>query len=87
MYAYKCEAHELTGKRTTETQNKDHEDHIAERGFNSTIVTISCTSFFHVPQAMKILDAKAAVDKEWDKLKNVPVWQESKVKKQTRGDR
>ena len=33
--AYKCEAQELTRMRTTETQNKDHEDHIAERGFNS----------------------------------------------------
>ena len=31
-------------------------------------------------QAMKIPDAKAAVDKEWDKLKNLPAWQESRVK-------
>ena len=32
-----------------------------------------------VPQAMKIPDATAAVDKEWDKLKNLPAWRESKV--------
>ena len=31
-------------------------------------------------QAMKIPDAKAAVDKEWDKLKKLPAWPESKVK-------
>ena len=30
-----------------------------------------------IHQAMKILDAKAAVDKKWDKLKNLPVWRES----------
>ena len=29
---------------------------------------------------MKILDAKAAVEKEWDKLENIPAWQESKAK-------
>ena len=29
---------------------------------------------------MENLEAKAAVDKEWDKLKNLPAWQESKVK-------
>ena len=31
-------------------------------------------------QAMKIPDARAAVDKEWDKLKNKPTWQESKFR-------
>ena len=31
-------------------------------------------------QAMKIADAKAAVDKEWKKLKTIPVWQLDKVK-------
>ena len=31
-------------------------------------------------QAMKIPDAKAAVDKEWAKLKNLSAWRGSKVK-------
>ena len=29
---------------------------------------------------MKTWDAKAAVDKEWEKLENVPAWQLEKVK-------
>ena len=60
-------------KLTTETQNKDHEDHSAERGINSVSQLQSCA---HVT---KIPDAKAAVDEEWDKLENTPAWQESKV--------
>ena len=36
--------------------------------------------FILLPQAMKILDAKAAVDKEWKKLETIPVWQLDKVK-------
>ena len=35
---------------------------------------------FPMPQPLKIPDAKATVDKEWDKLKTIPAWQESKVK-------
>ena len=37
MYVYNCEAHEPTRKRTQETQNKDHEDHIAQKGFHSWV--------------------------------------------------
>ena len=33
-----------------------------------------------MPQAKKILDAKAAVDREWKKLETVPAWQLDKVK-------
>ena len=31
-------------------------------------------------QAMRISDAKAAVDKEWEKLEEMPAWQMTKVK-------
>ena len=31
---------------------------------------------------MKILDAKAAVDKEWDKARKMPAWHVTKVKSQ-----
>ena len=36
-----------------------------------------------MPQAMKIPDAKPAVDKEWKKLEKMPAWQrdEEKTKK------
>ena len=33
-----------------------------------------------MPQAMKIPAAKAAVDKEWEKLEKIPAWDPSKVR-------
>ena len=33
-----------------------------------------------MPQTMKIPDAKAAVDKEWEKLEKLPAWQMTKAK-------
>ena len=33
-----------------------------------------------MPEAMKIPDAKAAVDKEWKKLETIPAWHVRKVK-------
>ena len=87
MCAYKCEAHELSRKHTPETQNKDQEDHIAERGLNSWSHYNLEHKFIPAPQAMKIPDAKAAIDKEWEKLENTPAWQESKIYKLLRGDR
>ena len=33
-----------------------------------------------MPQAMKIPDAKAVVDKEWKKLETIPAWDVRKVK-------
>ena len=63
-----CEAHESIRHRIQETQNKDHEDHIAEHGYNS----MSLYNLVHknVPllHADKTADAKAAVDNEWENL-------------------
>ena len=42
--------------------------------------------FIPVPQAMKIPAAKAAVDKEWEKLEKIPAWNIAN-QKQIRGDR
>ena len=36
--------------------------------------------FVPMLQAMKILDAKATVDKEWERLNKLPAWQLTKVK-------
>ena len=51
--------HEVTRKRVPETQNKNHEDHMAEREFNS----MSHYNIVHkpilMPQATKIRNAKA----------------------------
>ena len=36
--------------------------------------------FTPIPQAMKIPAAKAAVDKEWEKLEKIPAWDLTKVR-------
>ena len=36
--------------------------------------------FIPMPQAMKIRDEKAAVDKEWKKLQTIPAWDLGKAK-------
>ena len=36
--------------------------------------------FIPVPEAMKIPDAKAAVDNEWKKLEKILAWQQTKVR-------
>ena len=40
-----------------------------------------------MPQAMKLPDAKVAVDKEWEKLDKIPAWQMTKVRNKKKGDR
>ena len=37
-------------------------------------ITIMVHKFIPMPQAMKIPAAKAAVDKEWEKLEKIPAW-------------
>ena len=57
-----------------------HEDHVAGEGFTSMTHHNLVHMFILMPQAMKIPDAKAAVDKEWKKLETIPAWQLEKVK-------
>ena len=69
------EAHESTRQRLESSLPKDHEDHIAEKGFNSLGHYNLHHRLLPVPQAMKIPDSKAAGDKEWKKLETIPAWQ------------
>ena len=65
---YVCivEADESMRKRFEGTLHKDHEDHIAGKGMNSSLIQKNLVhKFIPMPKAMKIPDAKAAVDKEW----------------------
>ena len=66
------EAHESTRKRLETTLPREHEDHIAEQGFNPKSHYILVHKFVPMPQAMKIPDAKAAVDKEGKNLEKLP---------------
>ena len=79
-YASFVEANESTRTHSGKTEPSDHADLIAEKGVKS----LSHYNLVHKPapirQAMRILDAKAAVDKEWEELENSPDWQMTNVK-------
>ena len=57
-----------------------HEDHIAGKGENSLQHYNLVHKFVPMPQAMKIPAAKAAVDKEWEKLEKISALNLTKVK-------
>ena len=58
---------------------QNHKDHIAGKGCNAITHKSVIYKFIPVPQAMKILDAKAPVDKEWKEPKTILAWQLEKV--------
>ena len=62
------------------SQAPNHEDHIAGKGENSLQHYNLVHKFIPMPQAMKIPAAKAAVDKEWEKLEKISAWNLTKVK-------
>ena len=55
--------------------HKDHEDHIAGKGINSLNHDKLVRKFVPAPQAMKIVEVKSAVEKEWQKPEKTPAWQ------------
>ena len=56
------EVHESTRMRMGNSMPHYHEDHVAEKGENHYSTTIWFHKFIPMPQALKILAAKAAVD-------------------------
>ena len=81
------EADESTRMRMGESLPNHHEDHIAGKGENSLQHYNLVHKFIPMPQAMKIPAAKAAVDKEWEKLEKIFSVELDKSQKQERGDR
>ena len=65
------EADESTRLRMGESLPNHHEGHIAGKGDNSLQHYNSVHKFIPMPQALKIPAAKAAVDKEWEKLEKI----------------
>ena len=65
------EASESTRLRMGESLPKHHEDHIAGRGNNSLQHYNLVHKFIPMPQAIKNPAAKAAVDKECEKLEKI----------------
>ena len=74
------EADESTRLRMGDSLPNHHEDHIAGRGENSLQHYNLVHKFIPMPQAMKIPAAKAAVDKEWEKLEKFSAWNLTKVR-------
>ena len=74
------EADESTRMRMGNSIPHNHEDHIAGKGENSLQHYNLVHKFIPMPQAMKIPAAKAAVDKEWEKLEKISAWNLTKVK-------
>ena len=79
-FACMLEASESTRMRMEESLPTYHEDHIAGRGDNSLQHYNLVHKFIPMPEAMKIPAAKAAVDKEWEKLQKIPAWDITKVR-------
>ena len=61
-----------------------HEDHIAGKGNNSLQLKNMVHRFIPLPQAMKIPAAKAAADKELEKLEKNSAWNLTKSKARKR---
>ena len=74
------EADESTRLRMGESLPTHHEDHIAGKGDNSLRHYNLVHKFILMPQAMKIPAAKAAVDKDWEKLEKISAWDLKKVR-------
>ena len=74
------EADESTRMRMGNSIPHHHEDHIAGRGENSLQHYNLVHKFIPMPQAMKIPEAKAAVDKEWGKLEKISACKLTKVR-------
>ena len=74
------EANESTRMRMGNSIPHHHEDHIAGKGENSLQHYNLVHKFIFMPQAVKISAAKAAVDKEWEKLGKISAWNLTKVK-------
>ena len=83
-FACILEASESTRMRLEDSLPKYHEDHIAGKGDTSLQHYNLVHNFFLMPQAMKIPAAKAAVDKESEKLEKIPAWDITKVRNKTK---
>ena len=65
-YVYIVDADESTRPRVEGSVHKSHQDHITAKGMNSMTHYSLGHKFIPMPQAMKIPDAQAAAEKEWE---------------------
>ena len=78
------EVHESTGQRRESATKSIHEEHIAGKRQNSVLHCNWVHKSVPMPQAIKIPDAKAAVDKEWKSMRLLQhrMWEKSRAKKE-----
>ena len=74
------EADESTRLRMGESMPNHREDQNAGKGDNSLQHYNLVHKFIPMPRGMKILAAKAAVHKEWEKLEKISAWKLTKVR-------
>ena len=65
-YACVVDADEYTRPALEGAGHEPHQDHITAKGMNSITHSSLVPKFIPMPQALKIPDANAAVDKEWE---------------------
>ena len=82
VYGCIVEPQESSRQRVESSQHKNHEDHIRGKRIFSMSHHDLVHKFIPMPQAMKIPDAKAAVDKEWKMLETIPAWNLEKSEEQ-----
>ena len=75
------EADESTRMRMGNSIPHHHEDHIAGKGEKSVQHYNLVHKLIPMPQAVEIPAAKAAVDKEWEKLEKISAWKPDKSQK------
>ena len=61
-------------------RNHSHEDHVGDREFCSWHHFNMAHALVLVSEAIKILTAKTAADRQWNKLQKLPAWSTSKDK-------
>ena len=79
-YGWKVESHDSTRQRVEPSSPTKHDDRIAGKRCTSLAHYNLVHSYIPMPQAMKIPDAKPAVDKEWEKLEKILAWDLTKVR-------
>ena len=80
------EAGQSTRLRMGESLPIHHDDLFSRKGDNSLQHYNLVHKFIPMPRAIKIPAAKAAVDKEWEKLEKFSAWNLTKVRSKKRGD-
>ena len=77
------DANERTRPRPEGAGYKPHQDHSTAKGTNSITHHSLVHKFIPMPRALKIPDAKAAVEKESEKLEKISAWNLTKVRSKT----